>query len=185
MRLSLIQSSETNINSIYIIRNFIEDDMYLEYLNNKVCDYTKKDEMHSLSNVKANMTNYKKLLNDNDFEKLHIKILNILAFIFRLRTPHPEESFKFIMNDSWGMRHKQYEKTINHIHTFSDWSGAFYFTIPNTTIMNFPDFQEKLILENNMLVLFQSYTKHSVDSHESDKDRISMAFNIEMEPKDK
>ena len=182
MKLDLIQTSETNINSVYIIKDFLDDQIYLENLKNKVSDYTKKDEMNNLSNVKANMTNYEKLLHDSDFEKLHKKILNTLAFIFRLRTPHARESFKFIMTNSWGMRHKRSQKTNNHIHTFSDWSGAFYFTIPNTTIMHFPDFQEKLSLENNMLVLFQSYTKHSVDSHESDKDRISMAFNIKMGP---
>ena len=182
MRLKLFQSSETNINSVYIIEDFLEDMNLLSKLTKKIENYTQVDEMFHKTNVKASMTTYDKLLQDNEFDFFHKKILDTLAFVYTLRSPHPHERIKLMMTNSWGMRHQKFEKTKLHIHTSFHWSGAFYLNVPSDNIfMYFPDFEEKISLKDNMLVFFNGNTKHAVDCHESEEDRISMAFNVKME----
>jgi hypothetical protein len=177
MRLELIQHSSAAINSVYIFKDFLEDKSYLEHLTKIIETYTEKDEMKNETNVKANMTNYQKLLSDNQFLYLHKKILEILITAYTLRTPHPHEKITFDIIESWGMRHKKGEYTTNHIHK-TTFSGAFYFKVPSPTTMWFEDYHEGCGLEENMLVIFPGFTKHSVFPHTGDKDRISMAFNI-------
>lgn len=179
MKLNVVQSSSAAINSIYIIHDFLDDLSYLKSLEDSLEKYTLKDEMENSTNVKATMTEYEKLLGDEQFNKIHTKILETLAFIFTLRTPHPHEVLSFEMIDSWGMRHRKNNETVNHIHG-SSFSGAFYVRVPSPTVMFFEDYFHSLELENNMLVLFPGFTKHAVEKYLGDIDRISMAFNIDI-----
>lgn len=179
MNLSLLQVSSAAINSVYIFRDFLEDKSYLDFLSKKIEAYTEQDEMQKNTNVKANMTNYSKLLSDNDFLYLHNKILEVLSMAYTLRTPHPEQTVTFQIIESWGMKHKKGDFTDNHIHNTA-FSGAFYFKIPCPTFMWLEDYHRGLSLEENMLVIFPGFTKHSVFEHTGDTDRISMAFNIIM-----
>jgi len=177
MQLQLIQSSSAAINSIYIIHNFLDDLSFLKTLENRIDNYTKEDEMAQQTNVKATMTTYDKLLNDEEFNKINIKILETLRFIYTLRTPHPEDKLSFSMVDCWGMRHKKNNYTVNHIHG-TTFSGAFYIKVPSPTEIFFEDFFKSVDLKDNMLLLFPGLTKHSVGKHQGDIDRLSMAFNI-------
>jgi len=177
MQLELIQSSCAAINSIYIIHNFLEDLDFLKTLENRIDNHTKEDEMAQQTNVKATMTTYKKLLNDEQFNKINIKILETLRFIYTLRTPTPDEKMSFNMFDCWGMRHKKNNYTVNHIHG-SLFSGAFYIRVPSPTEMFFEDFFKSVVLKDNMLLLFPGFSKHAVGEHQGDIDRLSMAFNI-------
>lgn len=177
MKLSLIQVSSAAINSVYIFQDFLEDKSYLDFLSKKIEAYTEQDEMQKNTNVKANMTKYKKLLSDKDFLYMHGKILEVLSMTYTLRTPHPEQTINLEITESWGMRHKKGDFTYNHIHN-AGFSGAFYFKVPCPTVMWFEDYHEGLNLQENMLVLFSGFTKHSVFEHTGDTDRISMAFNI-------
>lgn len=180
MLLRPIQTSETAINSIYILENFLDDENYLNFLFEKIKNYTTKDEMNRETNVKASMTSWAKLLEDSDFNFLHNKILETLLNIFMLRTPHPNQKYKLGYYDSWGMSHKKGDFTLNHTHTNAVFSGAFYFRVPCFTEMVFDDFQESVELKNNMLLLFPALCKHKVGKHTSKEERISMAFNIDL-----
>jgi len=178
MLLDLIQISPNAINSVYILRDFLEDKNQLSFLANKILDYTKTDEMNKSTNVKASMTSYDKLLDDSDFKSLHSKILLTLINLYRMRTPHWKNTIKAQIIDSWGMSHKKGDHTIEHIHGGSSFSGAFYFKVPSHTEMYFADYQEAVKLEDNMLLLFPSLCKHSVGKHTGEEKRLSMAFNM-------
>lgn len=177
MQLQVIQSSSASINSIYIIRDFLDDLSFLKTLENKIDNYTKEDEMAQRTNVKATMTTYEKLLDDKEINKINVKILETLRFIWTLRTPHPEEKLVFTMAECWGMRHKENNYTVNHIHGLP-FSGAFYVRVPSATEMFFNDFFKTVQLKDNMLLLFPGFCKHAVTKHQGDIDRLSMAFNI-------
>tara|TARA_R100001510_G_C7654064_1_gene212651 strand:- start:353 stop:898 length:546 start_codon:yes stop_codon:yes gene_type:complete len=178
MKLDLIQNSSSAISSVYIFKDFLENKNYLEHITQKIEEYTIKYSLDKKPNVEGNMTDWRFLLQDEDFSYLHEKILETLSLVFALRTPHPETNTSFVVLNSWGMRHKQGQKTTNHIHQHVPFSGAFYLKVPSLVHMWFDDFHQGYPLENNMLVLFQGMTKHSVFEHIGDKDRISMAFNI-------
>lgn len=185
MKLSVIQSSSAAINSVYILKDFMDDLQNKNFLCEKIKNYTLVDEMAKSTNVKASMTSWRKLLEDSDFNDLHLKILETLAMIFTLRNPHPEEKYTFSYQDSWGMCHQKGDFTLNHVHAECRFSGAFYLDVPCPTHMFFDDYDEKVKLKSNMLVLFPGLCKHKVEENVSDEKRISMAFNIDFERMDR
>jgi len=78
MKLKLLQHSSSAINSIYIFEDFIDDKNYIKHISNKIKQYTEVDEMQRMTNVKASMTNYTKLMEDSDFNFVHQKIIEFL-----------------------------------------------------------------------------------------------------------
>ena len=180
MKLEIIQHSHLSINSCYIFKNFLDNLDYLNIVKNKIKELTIKDEMQHSTNVKANMTSYGKLLEEEEFNSLHKKILETIAICFQLRTPH-QSPFNLKMTNSWGMLHKQNERSVLHCHQACDWSAAFYLQIPHQTIFRLPEFDAQINLEDNLLVFFRGITQHSVDPFQGEGERISMACNINQE----
>jgi hypothetical protein len=82
------------------------------------------------------------------------------------------------MIESWGMKHMKGDHTKMHVHLGSEFSAAFILKTPPNVFFNFLDFERKLEVENNMLLLFPALSKHSVDPCYEDDHRISMACNI-------
>lgn len=181
MKLRLIQTNCSAINSIYIIENFLEDLNYFNELTHKVSSMTQEDKMNRSTNVKANMTDWKALLKDDFFTPLHKKILDLFLLIYSLRSPHPDMRISVSLFDSWCMRHKKGDLTDEHTH-LSYFSGAFYLKVPCDTSLWIADYQESVNLKENMLMFFPGHTKHSVPlPHSSEEDRLSMAFNINID----
>ena len=181
MKLRLIQTNCSSINSIYIYENFLEDLTYLNLLTDKIREYTKESELDYKTNVFGKMTGWKKLLEDSDFNKLHQLIGQTLYNTINLRNPVPNQKIKISFDDSWGMRHTEGDYTQDHIHNFCHFSGSFYLDVPTDTRMWFEDYQDEVKLENNMLLIFPSLCKHRVSTHTGEKDRLSMAFNPYLE----
>jgi len=179
MKLKLLQHNENQIDSVYIYTDFLsKEEVFL--VRDIVDKITKKDQSLSYqTNVKANMTSYKELLQHKDYGLFMRKSLQYLNIIYKLRSPHPDQRIRYDFMDLWGMRHKKGNSTLLHTHAQTGWSGAFYFKLPDTTYMNFPDFDTFQQLQENTLYLFPGLIKHSVPKHTHDIDRISLAFNID------
>ena len=62
MKIDLIQSNCSSINSIYIYRNFIDDADYLEKILSKLKKHTEKDYQGRSTSVKSTMTTWGALL---------------------------------------------------------------------------------------------------------------------------
>ena len=178
MRISLIQSSSNAIGSIYILHDFLFNKDYLNNLKELVVEAVDKDPRDRSSNVNATSTDWNKLLQIEEMKSFHSHILETLLNIYTLRALNPNSPIKFSLQGSWGMKHKKGDHTVEHDHIPCPWSGAFYFDVPCDTFMYFADFNKEIKLENNMLVLFPGTTKHRVSEHTGEKERISMAFNI-------
>lgn len=178
MRLKLIQTSSNAIGSVYIFHDFLSNLEYLEKIKKLVLIEIDKEPLNKLANVNATTTDYEKLLQVEELRNFFVKILETLANAYTLRATSPDSGRQFSMYNAWGMKHKKGDFTAEHIHAPSAWSGAFYCEVPSETHMNFPDFLQSYKLETNMLILFPGITKHSVSYHTSEKERISIAFNI-------
>lgn len=180
MKLELIQTNSSAINSIYIIHDFLDDLNYFSKLTDRVSSMTQKDSLNRSSNVKANMSDWKALLKDDFFRPFHKKVLDLFYLIYSLRTPHFNMPISLNIFDSWCMRHKKGDFTKEHTH-LSFFSGAFYLKVPCQTSMWLQDYQELVDLRENMLMFFPGQTKHSVPvPHYSEEDRLSIAFNIDV-----
>ena len=178
MILSLIQSNCSAINSVYIYHDFLHDKSYLDLLKNKLQQHLEVAELSHQTNVKAKMTKWEKLLEDPDFGFLHTQIINTIYNTLSLRNPCTNERFNFQYTNSWGMCHEEGDETLDHIHDFRVWSGAFYIDVPYETKMWFEDFQDYAKILTNTLVFFQGGTKHRVEKHIGKEKRYSMAFNV-------
>ena len=178
MRISLIQSSPNSIASVYVLHDFLYNKEYLDSLTKLVREETLKSSKDNLANVKATCTDWLRLLEIDEMKSFHVRILDTLNNIYKLRATSPHDPVELKMVSSWGMVHKKGDFSNEHTHVPVAWSGAFYFDVSSATFMNFPDFQTSIELESNMLVLFPGTTKHSVSEYLGDKERISMAFNI-------
>jgi hypothetical protein len=181
MKIDLIQSNCSSINSIYIYRNFLDDADYLEKILSKLKKHTEKDYQGRSTSVKSTMTTWGALLKDNDFNFVHMKALETVWNTICLRSPKPHLKYKLNFKDAWGMRHTAGDFTQDHIHDYDLWSGVFYLDVPCETRMWFEDFQQDVLLENNMFIFFQGATKHRVSAHYGEKDRFSIAHNIKIE----
>lgn len=179
MNLKLIQHNESCINSVYIFKDFLEDLEYLKYVKEKIKKCTEVDKMNHSTNVQANMTEFNELLKNEDLILLQKKILQHVATVYTLRSPHAHQEFILSFSDCWGMKHSKKEFTKQHTHAGAAWSGAFYIDVPSPVEMFFADFTQSLKLESNMLVFFTGHTKHLVNASEDESDRFSIGFNLE------
>jgi len=182
MKLELIQHSHEAINSCYIFKEFLDDKNYLNLVKNKIKELATNDEMNHMTNVKANMTNYKKLIEQEEFNSLHEKILETISNCIRLRTVHYNAPLKFLIKDSWAMIHKQNDRTDIHEHNGRTWAVVFYAKVPHETIFHLPDFGGRVNLQDNMLIFFPAAAKHYVDPFLGEHERLSMACNIDQIP---
>ncbi len=178
MKLKLIQTSSNAIGSVYIFHDFLSNLEYLEKVKKLVIKEINKEPLQKLDSVMATTTDYEKLLQVKELRNFFIKILETLSNVYTLRAPSPQNIMEFSMCDAWGMIHKKGDFTMEHMHAPGAWSGAFYCEVPDETQMYFADFLKYYKLEKNMLILFPGITKHSVSKQTSEKERISIAFNI-------
>ena len=181
MKLEVIQFSIHSLYSAYIIRDYLsQEELYK--LDKVLRDKTKIDEMNKSTNVKGNMTSYSALQDVQECADLISKAIFTIDSIVKLRSSHGRDSFIYRVTDDWGMRHNTNDYSINHAHYPSHWSAAFYTTVPDPKpIMKLIEFNDKVELDNNMLVIFPAMVNHEVSINKSDKERISMAFNIDVE----
>ncbi len=181
MKIRLIQSNCSSINSVYIFEDFLENSHYLNLLKNEIAKYTSKpNKLDYKTNVLGKMTDWTELLENEHFSKIHTSILETLYNVINLRNPCPNQKMKIQYQDSWGMKHEEGDYTRDHIHNFCNFSGSFYFEVPTPTLMWFEDYQQDIELKNNMLVLFPALCKHRVSRHQGQKPRYSMAFNMNL-----
>jgi hypothetical protein len=181
MRLKIIQFSPYSLYTIYAFQNFLPPEEHVA-LNSLVDEITVADEMNKSTNVQANMTTYNRLNDDLKCAKLFDDIFYTLDGIFRLRGKSIE-GYKYSMKNSWAMRHKPDDFTLNHNHMPGHWSGVYYTYVPEPRpTIDFLEFNNDTITpENNMLVLFPSMVFHKVSKNKSQEDRLSIAFNIDVD----
>jgi len=181
MKLEIIQNGTSSLYSVYVVRDYLSNDK-LSILNNIIRSLTETDSMNRKTNVKANMTDYNKLKSIPECQNLFLQTIHTLDSIVKLRSCHTAETYKYFVTDAWGMQHLNEDYTQIHFHYPSDWSCAFYTEVPvPAPQMEFLEFASFLPLETNMLVLFPGMVKHSVNANQSKNNRISLAFNIDVE----
>lgn len=181
MNLEIVQNGHSSLYSVYIIRDYLPID-YLAVVRDTILKLTEQDAMGKRTNVKATMSNYTALLEDNQTKDFFTKVMRTIDAIYQLRSCHTSEIFHYNLKDAWAMKHQNKDYTQTHMHYPTDWSGAFYVDVPQPAErIDFLEFSRSVPLESNMLVLFPGMVKHSVSPHISEQSRLSLAFNIDVE----
>ena len=172
----IIQHTNIGHYAVYIFSNILEDD-YLKKILNRTLELTEKDSMNHQTNVKANMTEFTKLVDDPAYDIFKKTIFSFLKTCICLRTVGNVPNYYF--HEFWAMKHEKGQRTIAHDHLGSDWAGVFCIdSDDNAAQIVFPDMEYSDIIKSNSLYLFPGMMPHYTTAYQSEKPRITLAFNL-------
>ena len=160
----------------------------LDILNSNLIKAIKKvgDTQNRKTNVKADMTDWFMHKKYKEFKELSI---HAEAIADQMTEEHIA-TFNF---DCWGAVYRKGDETVIHSHWGNLWSWCYYLKIPNDSPpFRFEDtFQSgtndvtsfDIYPEDDDILIFPSWFKHSVPKMECDGERIMIAGNIQIIPK--
>jgi hypothetical protein len=133
------------------------------------------DSMGQTTNVKGIMSSYLVFNQTKVYNKLLINIENIINSIeiFQLK----DSEFQIV--NAWSAIYKKDHHSIKHHHKPSFLSFVYYLQSSGNTPLIFDECNFKINPVDDMLVIFPSYTYHSVPPHNYQEDRICVAGNLE------
>lgn len=179
----------------------VYQDLQFNKIKNKFVDYCKKNQKeNSKGRVQSNCLGWQSEdLLYNDFVKEYIKKSTEESFHTQFNI---KNGTNFYINNFWINISPKYASNDYHIHNGSHYSGCLYIQCdsnsgaiklnPNITVntdwMNFLTEEYKNAYhiypsaefnpKEGMILLFPSYLPHKVNNNMSNKERISIAFNV-------
>jgi len=143
------------------------------YFINIIDEKLKEKNNAYTTNVKGDMTGWKAF---NDDIKLHTVIQDAFIYLSKHRT------FRFMQfKDSWGIRKKTFDSTIEHDHQTAHLSGVLYLS-DNSPELVFPELNISVEPHCLTLVLFSPILKHLSPPNKSEDTKYAVAFNLENKP---
>lgn len=142
--------------------------------------YKLGDSMNQTTSVKAIMSTYFIWNETEIFNPILNKILEIVNKIYPQKGNN-----RWDIENTWSAIYKKGNYTVPHCHLPYNISFCYYFQDTENTPLVFDESNFKIDPIDDMLILFPSYINHSVPKHTSDKDRIMLAGNLKINPKNK
>jgi hypothetical protein len=173
----VIQYSNQGHYGVYIFENLFNED-YLNVMLNRTLEVTEGDPMKRRTNVKADMTWYQALMDDEVFEPFVKTTTSLLQTCLLLRTPHWQRGVEINFVDFWGMKFKKGDQSILHTHVGQMFSGVFYIRSEDETQICFPDLNHAEVTKSNTLYLFPGMCPHYSTESQSEIPRVALSFNI-------
>jgi hypothetical protein len=146
------------------------------------------DVMKHQTNVKANMTDWRMHMKDDDFGKL-ASTVETIAMNMRYGSTHVDgdthtvknkgQSPRLMTDECWGASYGKGEFTKNHNHWPALWSWCYYLQVPKgSSPLVFSE--AGIMFEPNVgdLVIFDGQAEHSVPPCECEEKRVMIAGNI-------
>ena len=148
---------------------------------------TYPDVMKHQTNVKANMTDWRMHMKDDDFGKVSTLAENI-AKEMRYGSTHVDgdthtkrkgQSPRLMTEECWGASYGKGEFTQDHNHWPAIWSWCYYLQVPKgSSPLVFPEAGIMFEPKVGDLVVFSGQAQHSVPPCECEDKRVMMAGNI-------
>jgi hypothetical protein len=130
------------------------------------------EKMSGYTNVKGGMTSWIHFLNNDDFKKFFIYLIN------KHQTTHPHlfQYFleKYEITNAWGNEIKPND-SLNY-HTHHCWHGILYLTKGCDLIL--PELNLQITPEPGDYYIFPPEVLHGFDKYEGENNRYSLIFNI-------
>jgi len=146
------------------------------------------DVMKHKTNVKANMTDWRMHMKDDDFGKLSSTVETI-AMNMRYGSTHVDgdthtvknkgQSPRLMTDECWGASYGKGEYTNNHNHWPALWSWCYYLQVPKgSSPLVFSEAGIMFEPKVGDLVLFDGQAQHSVPPCDCEEKRVMIAGNI-------
>ena len=160
-------------------------------LNQRLEKFIRKtgDQMKQTTNVKADMTFFNTVC--DEFKELHKIIAPYLGSFFTNEYNRPNKDLNLtpIFTETWGALYRKNDYTVKHVHEPSKLSWIYYVKASKNTaplyihqIVNEEGKKEVFQIPPKIsdLVMFPSWTPHSVPKQKVDEERICVAGNINL-----
>tara|TARA_R110000744_G_scaffold2732_1_gene10987 strand:- start:258 stop:872 length:615 start_codon:yes stop_codon:yes gene_type:complete len=148
---------------------------------------TYPDVMKHQTNVKANMTDWRMHMKDDDFNKVSTIAENV-AKTMRYGSTHVDgdthtkrkgQSPRLMTDECWGASYSKGEFTQEHNHWPALWSWCYYLQVPKgSSPLVFTEAGIAFEPKVGDLVVFSGQVQHSVPPCECKEKRVMMAGNI-------
>ena len=149
---------------------------------------TYPDVMKHKTNVKANMTDWRMHMKDDDFNKVSTIAENV-AKTMRYGSTHVDgdthtvknkgQSPRLMTDECWGASYSKGEFTQEHNHWPALWSWCYYLQVPKgSSPLVFTEAGIAFEPKVGDLVVFSGQAQHSVPPCECEEKRVMMAGNI-------
>ena len=145
------------------------------------------DVMKHQTNVKANMTDWRMHMKDDDFNKVSTIAENV-AKTMRYGSTHVDgdthtkrkgQSPRLMTDECWGASYSKGEFTQEHNHWPALWSWCYYLQVPKgSSPLVFTEAGIAFEPKVGDLVVFSGQVQHSVPPCECEEKRVMMAGNI-------
>ena len=146
------------------------------------------DVMKHQTNVKANMTDWRMHIKDDDFGKL-ASTVETIAMNMRYGSTHVDgdthtvknkgQSPRLMTDECWGASYGKGEYTNNHNHWPALWSWCYYLQVPKgSSPLVFSEAGIMFEPKVGDLVLFDGQAQHSVPPCDCEEKRVMIAGNI-------
>ena len=146
------------------------------------------DVMKHQTNVKANMTDWRMHMKDDDFGKL-ASTVETIAMNMRYGSTHVDgdthtvknkgQSPRLMTDECWGASYGKGEYTNNHNHWPALWSWCYYLQVPKgSSPLVFSEAGIMFEPKVGDLVLFDGQAQHSVPPCDCEEKRVMIAGNI-------
>ena len=170
MNIKKFIQSKVDIDYFFIYGNL---NLNKDYFIDKIDKGIKENNNQNFNtNVKGFMTSWNYFLNDPEFLKL---IIPMLDFIDEEKIPVEN----FALSDAWGIKNVFSSFTQCHDHRRCKVSGALYLN-KSTQDLHFPQINQTIKADTGNFVIFSSFLKHLTPKRISDLNEVKygLAFNL-------
>ena len=123
------------------------------------------------TNVKSDMTSWTYFMNDVEFLKLLMPILDKIDLLKISQTT------SYSLSNAWGIRQTFADYTVKHAHDPSFLSGVIYLN-NNEQSLIFSEIGEEVTPQKGSFAVFSSFLKHSAKRNKTFKPKYGISFNL-------
>jgi len=145
-------------------------DINAKYFMSKIDDGISEKTSHK-TNVKSDMTSWTYFINDIEFLKIMMTMLD------KIDTLNVSKTISYNLTEAWGIRQNFSDYTERHAHNPCFLSGVIYLNNSDQHLL-FPDINEKVIPKKGSFAIFSSFLNHSTKRNKTFKRKYAISFNL-------
>jgi hypothetical protein len=146
-------------------------DVNSKYFMSKIDEGISEKTSHK-TNVKSDMTSWDYFLNDIEFLKLLMPILD------KIDSSKISQTTSYSLSNAWGIRQSFTDYTTLHGHEPSFFSGVIYLNTGEQSLI-FPEIEEEVIPKKGEFAIFSSFLKHKALRNKTFKPKYAISFNLQ------
>lgn len=141
-----------------------------KYFMSKIDDGI-SDQNSYKTNVRSDMTSWNYFMNDVEFLKIMMTVLDKVDSLKVAKT------ISYSLSNAWGIRQNFSDYTEPHAHNPCFLSGVIYLNNSDQHLI-FPEINEKVVPKKGSFAVFSSFLKHSTKRNKTFKSKYAISFNL-------